>query len=124
MKWLTWIVLAVMLTPLALSIAVSFTPSRYLELPREEWTLTWYRQFFDDPGWLRALRNSLVIAGLTAAVSVITAIATASASAETSFQVGRRLGKSSAFADGDPRRGTRRRYARLGADDASLGQSS
>jgi ABC-type spermidine/putrescine transport system permease subunit II len=77
-----------MLTPLLLSITVSFTPSRYLELPRHEWTLIWYWQFFDDPGWLRALRNSLLIAGLTAAVTVMTGIATASALLKRHFRWG------------------------------------
>jgi ABC-type spermidine/putrescine transport system permease subunit II len=88
MKWLTRLVLAALLTPLALSIAVSFTPSRYLELPREEWTLKWYRQFFDDPGWLRALWNSLVIAALTALVSVTTGTATAVALVKNHFRWG------------------------------------
>jgi ABC-type spermidine/putrescine transport system permease subunit II len=78
-KWLGYIVLALLLTPLVLSILVSFTPSRYLELPRGDWSLTWYRQFFENPLWMQALGNSLLIAILTAAISVTTATATAAA---------------------------------------------
>lgn len=86
MKWLTRLVLAALLAPLVLSIAVSFTPSRYLELPRDEWTLQWYRQFFDDPVWLHALGNSLLTAVLTALVSVVAATSTAVALVRSRFR--------------------------------------
>jgi ABC-type spermidine/putrescine transport system permease subunit II len=77
MKWVAYIVLALLLSPLAFTILVSFTPSRYLELPRDEWTLQWYRQFFADPVWSNALGNSLAIAALTATFSVTASLATA-----------------------------------------------
>ncbi|MEX2263147.1 MAG: ABC transporter permease [Bryobacteraceae bacterium] len=86
MKWLAYLVLALLLTPLALSILVSFTPSRYLELPRGEWTLSWYRQFFDSPAWTSALENSLLVAALTALISVTTGIATAVAAVRHQFR--------------------------------------
>jgi ABC-type spermidine/putrescine transport system permease subunit II len=85
-KLLTGLVLAALLLPLVLSIAVSFAPSRYLELPRDGLTLAWYRQFFDGPAWLQALRNSIAIAALTAAVSVATALATAVALVKYHFR--------------------------------------
>lgn len=77
MRWLALPALALLLLPLLFSVLVSFTPSRYLELPRDEWTLQWYRQFLDAPIWRQALGNSLLIAGLTAIISVPTAMATA-----------------------------------------------
>jgi ABC-type spermidine/putrescine transport system permease subunit II len=77
MKWVAYLALALLLSPLVFTILVSFTPSRYLELPRSAWTLQWHRQFFEDPVWGDALANSLAIAGLTAALSVTTALATA-----------------------------------------------
>ena len=58
------------LAPLALSVAVSFTPSQFLELPRESWTLDWYRAFWSNPLWTQALANSLLVALLTALLSV------------------------------------------------------
>jgi ABC-type spermidine/putrescine transport system permease subunit II len=78
-KWLAYAVLGLLLTPLALSILVSFTPSRYLELPRSEMTIQWYTQFFEGPIWMQALGNSLTIAALTAVFSVVTALSTAMA---------------------------------------------
>ena len=86
MKWLAYLVLAALLAPLGLSVLVSFTPSPYLELPRGEWTLGWYRQFFAGPGWLEALRNSILIAGLSATVAVATALATAMALVKGRFR--------------------------------------
>jgi putative spermidine/putrescine transport system permease protein len=77
MKWVPYGLIALLLSPLAITILVSFTPSRYLELPRGEWTLDWYRQFFTDPLWEEALGNSLVTSGLTAVFSVTIAMATA-----------------------------------------------
>jgi putative spermidine/putrescine transport system permease protein len=76
MKWIGYLVLALLLTPLVLTILTSFAPSRYLELPHSEWTLHWYREFFADPVWVQALGNSLAIAALTAVLSVITALIT------------------------------------------------
>lgn len=77
MRWLSAPVLALLLIPLLFSILVSFTPSRYLELPHDKWTLQWYRQFFDGPSWTEALTNSLLIATMTGLISVATAMATA-----------------------------------------------
>jgi len=85
-KWLAYLVLGFLLTPSVLSILISFTPSRYLELPREAWSLTWYRQFFDGPLWVQALGNSMLIAALTAVVSVATALATARALVNRHFR--------------------------------------
>jgi len=79
MKWLAYLVLVLLLLPLVFTILVSFTPSRYLELPRDQWTLQWYRQFFSSTVWEQALGNSLIIASLTAALSVPTALATSMA---------------------------------------------
>ena len=79
MKWLAYLVLGILLAPLFLSILVSFTPSRYLELPRDAWTWEWYKQFLQSPVWTQALRNSLVIAVMTSSLAVTTALATATA---------------------------------------------
>jgi ABC-type spermidine/putrescine transport system permease subunit II len=76
-KLLSYGVLVLLLVPLVLSVLVSFTPSRYLELPRTAWTLTWYQQFFGSIVWVQALRNSLAIAVLTAALSTVVALTTA-----------------------------------------------
>jgi ABC-type spermidine/putrescine transport system permease subunit II len=77
MKWLAYLTLGLLLTPLALSVLVSFTPSRFLELPRDVWTLQWYQQFLNSTVWMQALANSVVIAVLTAAISVTSALGAA-----------------------------------------------
>lgn len=86
MTWLSRALLLALLTPLALSIAVSFTPSRFLELPRETWTLAWYRDFFASPAWTQALVNSLLTALLSATVAVAAALAAATALARAHFR--------------------------------------
>ena len=86
MKLLAYLLIGLLLLPVVLSVLVSFTPSRFLELPRAEWTLRWYGQFFDDSMWLQALGNSLLIAVLTALLSVSTALATALAMLRNHFR--------------------------------------
>jgi ABC-type spermidine/putrescine transport system permease subunit II len=86
MKWLASIVVGLLLAPLGLTILVSFTPARYLELPRGQWSLEWYRQFLDGPAWTQALGNSILIAGLTAVFAVSLALATAVAMVRRKFR--------------------------------------
>jgi len=86
MKWIGYLVLALLLAPLVLTILTSFTPSRYLELPHSVWSLQWYREFFSDLIWVQALGNSLAIAGMTAVLSVITALTTAVALVRRHFR--------------------------------------
>jgi putative spermidine/putrescine transport system permease protein len=86
MKWVGYLVLVLLLTPLVLTMLTSFTPSRYLELPHSEWSLQWYREFFADLIWVQALGNSLAIAALTAVLSVITALTTAMALVRSHFR--------------------------------------
>lgn len=77
MRRLAHLIIAVSLLPLLLSVLVSFTPSQYLELPREQWTLQWYRQFWANPVWTQALANSLLIGAVAALCSVLTGLVTA-----------------------------------------------
>ncbi len=81
-----YILLAVLLSPLVVTIAVSFTPSAFLEIPKNGVTLGWYREFFANPIWVRALVNSLGVAVLTAAISVAVAMATAVAMTRHRFR--------------------------------------
>ena len=76
MKVIAWLLAIVLLTPSALSLALSFTTSRFLDFTGE-WTLHWYRELFSDTPWRRALANSVLIGTLTAVVSTATATAAA-----------------------------------------------
>jgi putative spermidine/putrescine transport system permease protein len=48
--------------PLAIIVAVSFTPSEFLTFPPGGFSLRWYVEFLTDPGWLGALANSFSVA--------------------------------------------------------------
>jgi putative spermidine/putrescine transport system permease protein len=85
-RWVAYVLLALLLTPLVLSVLVSFTPSQYLELPRGTWTLKWYREVWNGLLWTQALANSIITAVLTSAISVATALATAVALVQTRFR--------------------------------------
>jgi ABC-type spermidine/putrescine transport system permease subunit II len=58
-----------LLIPLATSLAVSVTPSEFIALPTDGFSLRWYAQFFGDFRWMSALTNTFLIAGLTMAIS-------------------------------------------------------
>ncbi|SNR54498.1 ABC transporter permease subunit [Halorubrum vacuolatum] len=55
--------------PLAIIIAVSFTPEQFLTFPPGGFSLQWYVEFFTDASWLIALLSSLGIAGAAALLS-------------------------------------------------------
>ncbi|WP_336037085.1 ABC transporter permease subunit [Halobacterium yunchengense] len=62
-------VFAVMLfvaAPLAIIVAVSFTPAEFLTFPPGGVSLRWYVEFFTDTSWTMALVNSLSIAAAAA----------------------------------------------------------
>jgi len=52
--------------PLAIIVAVSFTPEEFLTFPPGGFSMRWYVEFFTDSSWTRALANSLGIAALSA----------------------------------------------------------
>lgn len=65
-------VLAALLWPIGYAMWISFTPGEMLLPPKGEWSLRWYRTFFDRPEWSESLGHSLgigVLAALTAAVT-------------------------------------------------------
>lgn len=72
--WIALVVLntltsALLIVPLATSLAVSFTPNEFIALPTDALSLRWYQEFFGDYRWISALINTLIIAGLTMAIS-------------------------------------------------------
>ncbi len=77
MRFVAYLIVAASLAPLALSVLVSFSPSRLLELPGDVWTLDWYRQVLANPVWTRGIVNSFIVAALTTAISLPTATAAA-----------------------------------------------
>lgn len=64
------IVLAYLFAPVFVTVLFSFTQSPRLSLPIEGFTLQWYFSAFDNPLFVDALRNTLILAGVSAVVAV------------------------------------------------------
>ncbi|SFQ20597.1 putative spermidine/putrescine transport system permease protein [Mesorhizobium sp. NFR06] len=64
------LVLAFLILPTLIVVPISFSGSDMLEFPPRSFSLRWYSSFFGSADWMAALRTSLVLAGLTAVVSV------------------------------------------------------
>lgn len=56
------IVLIYLLLPVVLIVLLSFSPTRFLDLPFAAASLEWWRGFASSPSWLLSLGNSLIVA--------------------------------------------------------------
>lgn len=63
--------IAFLVIPVIVVLPLSFTSGQLLVFPMPGWSLQWYRDFFENPVWTGALRNSVAI-GI-----VVTLLATA-----------------------------------------------
>lgn len=66
------IVLGFLVSPLVIVVLFSFGENRLATLPMGGFTLDWYRALFDNPNFWTALKNSLVVTGVTGVVSTVT----------------------------------------------------
>jgi putative spermidine/putrescine transport system permease protein len=71
------LVAALLILPTAVVIPLSFTDKASLVFPPTGWSLRWYRNFFADPAWMRALGNSLVVGLVVAVVATVAGTAAA-----------------------------------------------
>lgn len=71
------LVLLAMLWPLAYVFWLSFTPGDFLRPPVQEWSIRWYKIFFQSPQWTMGLKNSLIVATMTVVGSLVTGGGTA-----------------------------------------------
>jgi ABC-type spermidine/putrescine transport system permease subunit II len=85
-RLLGWTCLLLLLCPILYACWVSFTPGELPTPPTGNWSLRWYRSFFEDRRWMRALENSLKIAGLSLAGSLLTGLPLAYAAARFPFR--------------------------------------
>lgn len=74
-----------MFLPVLLAVLVSFTPTRFIQLP-ETFSLKWYVEFFTDPKWVMGLRNSFYIGFLTIIISLVVGMSTAIAFVRYKFK--------------------------------------
>lgn len=68
---LGFLMLALLVLPLILSLLVAFTPGETLEVPAPgTWSLRWFERFFKDDIWKTGAVNSLLVALMTVAISL------------------------------------------------------
>ncbi|MBS0433933.1 MAG: ABC transporter permease [Proteobacteria bacterium] len=70
-------VLLFLLLPILVIIPLSFSNSSFLAYPIPGWSLKWYQNLFTAPEWIRAARNSFIVA--PAATLIATALGTLAA---------------------------------------------
>lgn len=63
------LVLIFLVLPTLIVIPMSFSASQYLEFPPREWSLRWYRGYFDSGTWMQATATSLKAGALTVLVA-------------------------------------------------------
>lgn len=55
-------ILIFLLAPILVMIPLSFSDSSFLAYPIPGWSLKWYHNLFESPEWMRATRNSFIVA--------------------------------------------------------------
>lgn len=60
-----------LLSPILVIVPMSFSENSYLAFPPRGFTLQWYEAFFTDADWIQSALNSLGVALLSAACSVV-----------------------------------------------------
>jgi ABC-type spermidine/putrescine transport system permease subunit II len=68
---------AYILIPVLVTLAMSFSGAAQLRFPIRSWSLGWYAEFAASPQWTGALINSLLIATGTAVMSTLAGVAAA-----------------------------------------------
>jgi ABC-type spermidine/putrescine transport system permease subunit II len=70
---LGFLMLALLVVPLFISMLVAFTPGEIISVPSpDRFSLRWFERFFKDPIWQTGSVNSFWIASLTTLISIIT----------------------------------------------------
>jgi len=70
-------VLVFLLLPILVIIPLSFSDSTFLIYPITHWSLRWYENLFSSPEWMRAAKNSFIVA--PAATLIATTLGTMAA---------------------------------------------
>lgn len=70
-----WIVVSIILIylvfPVFVVAPVSFSSAKYLQFPPPGWSLQWYQNYFDRPGWVPATFLSIRVAVITAVLATV-----------------------------------------------------
>lgn len=74
---MTLLTLGFILTPILITVAVSFNKGSYIVFPPTGFSLRWYLEFFNDYSWMMTFKNSLMVAFATMAVSTFIGVLSA-----------------------------------------------
>jgi putative spermidine/putrescine transport system permease protein len=64
-------VLLFLVLPIAAIVPLSFSDSSFLAYPVEKWSLRWYREMLHAPEWMRAARNSFIVAPAATLIATV-----------------------------------------------------
>ncbi|MGH6623178.1 MAG: ABC transporter permease, partial [Burkholderiaceae bacterium] len=67
----------VLMLPIVILIILAFGDQGFLRFPPESFSMRWFRAFFGDPRWQRALGSSLLIAAIACVISTVLGFFTA-----------------------------------------------
>ena len=65
----TLLLVLFLIAPTVVGVVISFTESSILTFPPKGFSFRWYEQFFTDPVWVSATRNSIVVGVISAVIA-------------------------------------------------------
>lgn len=65
------LVLAFLIFPVFVVVPVSFSSAKYLQFPPPGWSLQWYQNYFERPGWVPATFVSIRVAIITTILATV-----------------------------------------------------
>ena len=74
---ITIIVLGFILTPIWITVVVSFNKGNYIVFPPDGFSFRWYLEFFNDYSWMMVFKNSMMVAFPTMVISTIVGVLSA-----------------------------------------------
>ncbi|MEJ8836325.1 ABC transporter permease [Ramlibacter sp. AN1133] len=78
-------VLAFLLVPIIVIVPLSFSDSSFLVYPIPGWSFKWYQNLFTSDDWIRAARNSFIVAPLATVLATVLGTLAAVGLARTDF---------------------------------------
>ncbi|MDE2615187.1 MAG: ABC transporter permease, partial [Burkholderiales bacterium] len=79
-------VLGFLLLPILVVIPLSFSDSSFLVYPIPGWSLKWYQNLFGSAEWMRAAKNSFIVAPAATAIATVLGTLAAVGLARTQFR--------------------------------------
>jgi len=71
LRTLCALVLLFLILPVLVIIPLSFNSGSFLTYPLQGFSLQWYQDFFESASWMRALKNSLIIAPAATFIAMV-----------------------------------------------------